>query len=592
MPRSGEPPRGRLAEQPVASRLDDWRPDSAGGPGAPHPRLRRWIDRLASRPWWEGAAIAAASCSLQWVSFGVERSDLVAVWPATGLVVAALLLTEVDRWPRILAAAAVGLVAGTLTFESSPGVVGLVAIDLAHVFVAAWCLRRWSPGSVALHRPGHVAVVFSVVVLAAPVVFGAARAAAAPSRLDEHGGFWNALGIWAGGHAAGAALVTPALLVLAGRRTSVGRLRWELALATVAVGAVSVVATQVPDTVVAAVAVTPIAMVVLTWPSIRLGRLATTVATLMVGVLILSTAIGGTGLFGGRQIDLDHRVGAAHILVIAMAFVQLVIATVVAQRVLAMAQATELLERLDEHAGALERSNRELSEFSYVVSHDLSAPLRAIAGFHDLLSARYRDQLDERGRAYLDRVGEGAVRMRRMIDEILAYARADAGGGRAEAVDLGDCVRTAVADLAADIDAADGRVTGRGLPTVAGARSQLDRVFLNLISNAITYRRDGVPPVVEISARRHRADPSRWVIEVADNGVGVPADQRERALRMFQRLDAEHDGTGIGLAVSKKILDGHGGRLELDDSPLGGCLVRFDLPAWGTMSQPSGGHVE
>ncbi len=225
---------------------------------------------------------------------------------------------------------------------------------------------------------------------------------------------------------------------------------------------------------------------------------------------------------------------------------------------------------------ALRRSNRDLSEFAYIVSHDLAAPLRVISGYVQLLARRYGDALDERAERWIDWTVDGVERMEELLAGLLAYSRLDSEGVAHGPVDLGAVFNDAVA-AAVDDGAEALEVRSEGLPVVHGDGSQLRQLLANLLSNAWKFRHPDREPVVEVRAWR---EGQRWRLAVADNGVGIPAEHRARALRMFGRLHTREEvpGTGVGLAIAQRVVERHGGALAIDDSDLGGARLSFDLP--------------
>jgi PAS domain S-box-containing protein len=226
-------------------------------------------------------------------------------------------------------------------------------------------------------------------------------------------------------------------------------------------------------------------------------------------------------------------------------------------------------------AEAFQRSNSDLEQFASVASHDLQAPLRVVAGCVELLERRYHGQLDEGADEYIDLAISGVERMQRLIEDLLAYSRVSQSEQPFEVVDFNVAVHAVLDELAGTI--ADSRADVRvgELPVLPAEPRQIDQLFQNLISNAIKFTK--TDPVVEVSARR---EDSSWRFAVADNGIGIPAEQRERIFKMFQRLHGhdEFPGTGIGLAICKRIVDRHGGELSVGDGPAGGTVMSFTIP--------------
>ena len=228
---------------------------------------------------------------------------------------------------------------------------------------------------------------------------------------------------------------------------------------------------------------------------------------------------------------------------------------------------------------ALERSNAELAEFAYVASHDLSEPLRMISSYLQLLRRRHGDALGDEADEYIGHAVDGAGRMRALIDGLLAYSRAGRGPA-SEPTDCGAVVDDVLHGLAAAIAEANATVTVGELPTVPGDRVQLGRLFQNLIANGLKFRR-GDSVHVSVTAEQHDG---AWTFEISDDGIGIDARHRERVFGMFQRLHGRdsYEGTGIGLAICRKIVARHGGRIWVDGHEGAGTVVAFTLPALAT----------
>ncbi|OIQ92367.1 phytochrome-like protein cph1 [mine drainage metagenome] len=229
----------------------------------------------------------------------------------------------------------------------------------------------------------------------------------------------------------------------------------------------------------------------------------------------------------------------------------------------------------------LERSNAELEQFAYVVSHDLREPLRMVSSYVSLLARRYGERLDAEAMEFIAFAKDGARRMDKLILDLLDYSRIGRVSQPFEPVAMDEVLREALLNLDAVIDLAGARVqVEKDLPAVMGSRSELVRLLQNLLGNAIKYRAPDRRPEIAVSA--WEAD-GQWYFEVRDNGIGIAADYAERVFGIFQRLHArdEYEGTGIGLAVCRKIVHHHGGRIWLETSPSAapGCRFRFTLPA-------------
>ncbi|WP_298376697.1 PAS domain S-box protein [Azospirillum sp.] len=245
-------------------------------------------------------------------------------------------------------------------------------------------------------------------------------------------------------------------------------------------------------------------------------------------------------------------------------------------------------EGLQRKTRELERSNAELEAFAYVASHDLRQPLRVINSYLTLLERSLGDDLDAEAKECVDFARDGAQRMDRLIVDLLEYSRVGRKAKAFRPVDLSEAADLALLNLEVAIQDAGARVTVAGdLPTVAGDDNELMRLFQNLIGNAVKYRAPDRAPVVRVTAAPH---PEGWRIEVRDNGIGISFDDRERVFGIFQRLHRrdEYEGTGVGLAVCKKIVEHHGGRIWVEEPPKddlpGGSLFCLTLPAL-TMGQ-------
>jgi signal transduction histidine kinase len=239
-----------------------------------------------------------------------------------------------------------------------------------------------------------------------------------------------------------------------------------------------------------------------------------------------------------------------------------------------LAAASTARTLLQEQAIELARSNAELEQFAYVASHDLQEPLRKVASFCQALEQRYEGQLDERADQYIHFAVDGAKRMQILINDLLAFSRVGRGDRAHERFDLSELAAEARSSLSRAIDEAGATLVVAELPVVRGDRTLL--VFANLIANSIKFR-GPEPPVIRIDA--HRAD-GYWELSCTDNGIGIDPEYAERIFVIFQRLHGKesYPGTGIGLAMSRKIIEHHGGHIWLDTDYRNGSRIRFTLP--------------
>jgi signal transduction histidine kinase len=237
----------------------------------------------------------------------------------------------------------------------------------------------------------------------------------------------------------------------------------------------------------------------------------------------------------------------------------------------------DALRQLERQAEELTRSNRDLEQFAYVASHDLQEPLRKVASFCQLLQRRYAGQLDARADQYIKFAVDGAQRMQRLINDLLAFSRIGRITAGFTDVDLNKIVADAASQLEARREQTGGEITWGELPVVCGEEPLLSALMTNLISNSLKFHQPEEPPRVRIEARRIGDE---WEISCADNGIGVDPEFADKIFVIFQRLHAKdaYQGTGIGLAIAKKILEYHGGRIWLDPEYTGGTRMVFTLP--------------
>jgi signal transduction histidine kinase len=225
----------------------------------------------------------------------------------------------------------------------------------------------------------------------------------------------------------------------------------------------------------------------------------------------------------------------------------------------------------------LQRSNAELEQFAYVASHDLQEPLRKVASFCQLLQRRYAGRLDEKADQYIELAVDGAKRMQQLINDLLAFSRVGRTAQRREEVSCGVLLAQAWANLGPAVRTSHAMIAQGDLPVVLGEASLLTAVFQNLLSNALKFAGDQAP---RISVSAHR-EGEHWLFSFSDNGIGIPAEYAERIFVIFQRLHdrAAYPGTGIGLAMCRKIIEYHGGRIWLDTTVTSGARFCFTLPA-------------
>jgi PAS domain S-box-containing protein len=233
-------------------------------------------------------------------------------------------------------------------------------------------------------------------------------------------------------------------------------------------------------------------------------------------------------------------------------------------------------ENLLDKVGELNRSNEELGQFAYIASHDLQEPLRMVASYTQLLSRRYKGKLDADADEFIAFAVDGASRMQRLIQDLLTYSRVGTKGLELLRVSSEGALQQALINLRSAIDESGALVTHDPLPAVLADEMQLIQLFQNLVGNAIKYQNTGIPRV-HISAARNSA--MKWIFSVKDNGLGIDPQYFEKIFGMFQRLHKREEfaGTGIGLAICKKIVERHGGSISVESQPGQGSTFQFAL---------------
>jgi signal transduction histidine kinase len=257
--------------------------------------------------------------------------------------------------------------------------------------------------------------------------------------------------------------------------------------------------------------------------------------------------------------------------------------------IVANRQLAESRQAVELRARELERSNADLEQFAYAASHDLSEPLRTVAGFSQLLRSRYQGRLDAEADEFIGHMTSGVERMQQLIDDLLLYSRVGREPERAEDLDLEETLAEVLRWLAPMIAERDALVTHDPLPVVRGERSQIAQVLQNLVSNAIKFTEPGKVPAVHVSSEREGAF---WRIAIRDNGIGVDGAS-DVIFKMFGRLHGidAYPGTGIGLALAKRVVEGHGGRIWVESAAGGGSIFFFTLPASSHVREPGSVRV-
>jgi PAS domain S-box-containing protein len=233
---------------------------------------------------------------------------------------------------------------------------------------------------------------------------------------------------------------------------------------------------------------------------------------------------------------------------------------------------------LSRYARQLRRSNEELQQFAYIASHDLQEPLRMVASYLELLEKRYGDELDDDAHDFIAFAVDGAMRMKTLISDLLAYSRLESRQGEFEQFNLGIELNNVRDNLRLTIEETGALITTDELPTITADKAQVSQLFQNLVSNALKFKSPDRPPEIHIGAECINGE---WRFSLSDNGIGIESDYLDRIFVIFQRLHtkAEYPGTGIGLAICKRVIDHHGGRIWVDSQPGKGTTFYFTIPA-------------
>ena len=241
---------------------------------------------------------------------------------------------------------------------------------------------------------------------------------------------------------------------------------------------------------------------------------------------------------------------------------------------------------LDRRIRPLRRTNAEMEQFANVASHDLQEPLRMISGYLQLIERRYNALLDDDGREFIRYAVDGAARMKALITDLLNLSRAGTGAASFRAVNALDLVQNALANLKAALDESGAQVSVEPLPKILVDPVLFAQVFQNLIANGIKFQRDSRPQIIISAVRRG----PEWIFSVNDNGIGIEPQHLDRIFGIFERLHSSEDypGSGIGLAITRKIVERHGGRIWAESQPGIGSTFRFSISAETELASAAG----
>jgi len=250
--------------------------------------------------------------------------------------------------------------------------------------------------------------------------------------------------------------------------------------------------------------------------------------------------------------------------------------TFVVASIIDITERKQIEEEMKRYAEELARSNTELEQFAYVASHDLQEPLRMVISYCGLLQRRYKGRMDKDADEFIEFAVDGANRMSALVRDLLVYGQVGANGHKQTSIDCSDALERALIGLESAIAESNARVTHGPLPTVTANPTEIEQLFQNLVGNAIKFHGDD-PPEVRVLAQQ---EDGAWKLSVRDNGIGIEPQYADKIFEVFQRLHRRNDyaGTGVGLAICKRIVERNGGRIWLDSEPGKGSTFYFTLP--------------
>jgi signal transduction histidine kinase len=511
-----------------------------------------------------GLAAAYLAAGKLGLSLALVHASASAVWPPTGIALAAFLLLGRSVWPAILAGS---FLVNATTVGNAATSLGIAVGNTLEGLVGAWLVRRFAGGSAAFERPatvfGFLGLAGLVATAISPSIGVTSLCLGSFAPWARYGDIWLT---WWLGDAGGAFVVAPALLLW----IEDPRPRWKplqgLELGAVLVGIALVAAIAFGGLLAPGGRYDSLKFLCLPltiWTAFRFGRRETALAVLVLATAAIAFAVRGTGTLPGSSAN--EALLLLSLFLCTVSATSLSLAAVVAER-------RQALHTLAWQATELARSNAELDEFAHVVSHDLKAPLRGISSLAAWISADCKDLLPDESREHLALLEERAKRMGRLIDGVLGYSRAVRRPGPIERVDA-RVVAEEVIDSLGPLPGVTVRIVG-SLPVVRYDRTQLAQVFQNLIQNAVEHLGRPRGEVV-VSCGEREAD---FEFSVRDDGVGIPAAHLERIFRMFHAVRPEEGSSGVGLAIVKRIVEMHGGSVAVASKPGRGTTFRFSIP--------------
>ena len=502
-------------------------------------------------------ALAKASLAL-----AIPPGYATAVWPPAGVALAALWLGGLRLWPGVW----LGAAAASFTIEGSLiAALALATGSTLEALAGAWLVRRLlADRRGPFSQPRYVVRLFLATLAAAAIAAtGGVAELAASGRLASGAALANWITWWLG-DAMGMMIVAPLIVVW----TRPGRVTWtpaRIAEGVVLVTALALVATEIFSGQLFGANSAPLPYLLLPfviWAAIRFGGREAVTACAAISAIAIAATVAGRGPFAGRDLNVS--------LLMQQSFVATLVATG-----LVLAGLMRQLNRLVE---TKRRAQEEIEHMVHLAAHDLQEPIRTVLNFSELLRERYAGRLGGEGEEYLRFIGGGAAYGKQLIDDLLELIEAGRRRLELERTSSEAVLAAALASLRGAIDESRASVTSGALPEVRADRRMLQSVFQNLVGNTIRYRSQE-PPRVRVSAQ---LDGAAWVFSVRDNGVGIDPRHHQEIFGMFKRAGGQAagdaPGTGAGLALCRRVVERHGGRIWVESAGGGGSTFHFSLP--------------
>ncbi len=520
---------------------------------------------------WAAATLLACAYFLAGkfgLSLAFVHRSATAVWPPTGMSLAVLLLFGIRLWPGIF----LGAFLVNLTTEGTVATsLGIAAGNTLEAVLGTWLINRFAAGRRVFDRArstikfvllvGFLSTVVSATFGVTSLLWGGF------ATRENYGPIWLT---WWLGDTVRAIILAPFLVMWTTKpfsRVDTRKIMEAVSLALVLMAVGWAVFGRInprrPDNY----PLIYLTVLPLLWAAFRFGGRGAVTSALTMSVISIWGTLRGYGPF---VVDDPNT---------ALLFLQTFMATnaVTALIVAALVSERQRSEaELARKAQELARSNEDLQQFAMVSSHDLKEPLRKIGNYATLLATEYQGKLNNQADQYLSIIIRSVIRLQESIDDLLAYSRAGSEADHLEALQLEDVLNQTLSDLDKTVEQSGARVTHGPLPEVMGSPAQIQQLLQNLITNGIKFK-GAASPEVHISAEERARE---WVVSVRDNGIGIDPKYAERIFRIFHRLHGqeEYPGSGIGLAICKKIIERHGGRIWVESKLGSGATFRFSLP--------------